>query len=367
MAIRFVLPEQESESVAFAYSPVVEAVLSLHVLVAPRHHPLQHAWVRRMRRLDPRLKAEVKAFRFAYAGHFPDFLFPRPDEEFLEFEDELAFLHDLEPETLAFEFMRPVYDHTGTWPRDRSLLESEEVRRDVLERCARYGPESEALGRLVFDDPSELGRRFCSLLERYWEEAFEEEWASVEPLLVEAVEEAGGRLATAGVLDLLADLRPQLRVEPEQRAAWIKIPHEHEVELSPLDPLVLSPSYFVWPHLRVNCDPPFPVSLIYPPRSVREQVAPKLPSGELVEGLRALGDDTRLRVIALIAERPRSTQELAPLVGMSEAGLSKHLRLLARAGVLESRREGYYVLYSLAPERLESLSASLLAFIRRGG
>jgi DNA-binding transcriptional ArsR family regulator len=189
----------------------------------------------------------------------------------------------------------------------------------------------------------------------------------VEPLLVEAVEEAGGRLATEGVLDLLADLRPQLRVEPERRTAWITIPHEHEVELSPLDPLVLSPSYFVWPHLRVNCDPPFPVSLIYPPRSMRKQVAPKLPSGELVEGLRALGDDTRLRVLALIAERPRSTQELAPLVGMSEAGLSKHLRLLARAGVLESRREGYYVLYSLVPERLESLSTSLLAFIRRTG
>jgi DNA-binding transcriptional ArsR family regulator len=189
----------------------------------------------------------------------------------------------------------------------------------------------------------------------------------VEPLLVEAVEEAGGRLATEGVLDLLADLRPQLRVEPERRTAWITIPHEHEVELSPLDPLVLSPSYFVWPHLRVNCDPPFPVSLIYPPRSMRKQVAPKLPSGELVEGLRALGDDTRLRVLALIAERPRSTQELAPLVGMSEAGLSKHLRLLARAGVLESQREGYYVLYSLVPERLESLSTSLLAFIRRTG
>jgi hypothetical protein len=80
------------------------------------------------------------------------------------------------------------------------------------------------------------------------------------------------------VLGLLAELRPHLRVEPERRQAWIKIPHEHEVALSPRDPLVLSPSYFVWPHLRVNCDPPFPVSLIYPPRSVREEAAPKLPS-----------------------------------------------------------------------------------------
>jgi DNA-binding transcriptional ArsR family regulator len=97
---------------------------------------------------------------------------------------------------------------------------------------------------------------------------------------------------------------------------------------------------------------------------VREEAAPKLPSGELVEGLRALGDDTRLRVLALISERPRSTQELAPLVGMSEAGLSKHLRLLARSGVLESRREDYYVLYSLVPDRLVALSATLLAFVR---
>src|SRR5829696_1780795 len=66
VAIRFVVPEQESESVAFSYSPVLEAVLSLHVLVAPKHHPLQHAWVRRMRTLAPNLRAEIQAFRFAY-------------------------------------------------------------------------------------------------------------------------------------------------------------------------------------------------------------------------------------------------------------------------------------------------------------
>ena len=124
---------------------------------------------------------------------------------------------------------------------------------------------------------------------------------------------------------------------------------------------------FVWPHLRVNCDPPFPVSLIYPPRSMRKQVAPKLPSGELVEGLRALGDDTRLRVLALIAERPRSTQELAPLLGLSEAAVSKHLRILAEAGVLSAKRDGYYVLYSLERERLAALSSTVLAFLDGDG
>jgi DNA-binding transcriptional ArsR family regulator len=57
------------------------------------------------------------------------------------------------------------------------------------------------------------------------------------------------------------------------------------------------------------------------------------------------------------------TQELAPLVGISEAGLSKHLRLLARVGVVESRRDGYYVVYSLAAERIAPLSDSLLRFL----
>ena len=68
--------------------------------------------------------------------------------------------------------------------------------------------------------------------------------------------------------------------------------------------------------------------------------------------LRALADPTRLRALKLIAARPRTTQELAPLVGISEAGLSKHLRQLARAGVVESHREGYYVGYTLATERI---------------
>jgi DNA-binding transcriptional ArsR family regulator len=52
-------------------------------------------------------------------------------------------------------------------------------------------------------------------------------------------------------------------------------------------------------------------------------------------------------------------------VGISEAGLSKHLRQLAQAGLVTSRRDGYYVLYSLVPERIEPLSGALLSFLRR--
>jgi DNA-binding transcriptional ArsR family regulator len=102
------------------------------------------------------------------------------------------------------------------------------------------------------------------------------------------------------------------------------------------------------------------------PRPVHgEAGANGLPPEELLRLLKAVGDGTRLCALRLIAERPRTTQELAPLVGISEAGLSKHLRSLADAGVVETRRDGYYVLYSLVPDRLEPLSGALLSFLGR--
>ena len=61
----------------------------------------------------------------------------------------------------------------------------------------------------------------------------------------------------------------------------------------------------------------------------------------------------------------RATEEPAPLVGLTEAGLSKHLRQLAVAGLVVTRRDGYYVLYDLDRERLAELGPDLLAFISR--
>ncbi|MDB5067313.1 MAG: putative transcriptional regulator, partial [Chloroflexi bacterium] len=89
----------------------------------------------------------------------------------------------------------------------------------------------------------------------------------------------------------------------------------------------------------------------------------RIDTGSLTTVLRALGDPMRLRVLQLIAERPRSTQELAPLVGLSEAALSKQLRTLTEVGILQPRRDGYYVLYSLVEHPIATLSSNLLAFL----
>lgn len=80
MTIEFRLAPHAAERLAFSYSPAMEAVLSLHVLIEPKHHPVQYEWVRAMRRLSPALKREIDLFGFAYRTYFPEFFFPpRPE------------------------------------------------------------------------------------------------------------------------------------------------------------------------------------------------------------------------------------------------------------------------------------------------
>jgi DNA-binding transcriptional ArsR family regulator len=162
------------------------------------------------------------------------------------------------------------------------------------------------------------------------------------------------------VYALLARLSTQLLVDPRREEFGKDVPHDHVVEP---DPVVFVPSAYVWPHVLINCDEPWPLGVIYPAPFVVRDARPEIPDAELLRVLRAVADDTRLRALKLIAERPRSTQELAPIVGISEAGLSKHLRALHEAGLVETRREGYYVLYSLVRDRVEPISEALLEYL----
>ena len=139
--------------------------------------------------------------------------------------------------------------------------------------------------------------------------------------------------------------------------------HHHEVAVEPDNPLRLIPSVYVWPHVRVNCDAPWPLAVLYPPATMRNGLRGTRPPEPLVQTLRAAADPTRLRILQLVGEQPRSTEELAPLVGLSESGLSKHLRALTDAGLLTTKRQGWYVLYHLDRERLARLGDELATYV----
>lgn len=363
MTIVFRIPAAGPEVVGFAYSPSLEAVLSLHVLAEPKHHPLQHPWVRSMQKLPPALKRDIETFSFAFRSYFPEFFFPSPTGELLDFAGELRRLREVDADLARLEFAIPLLAaEDGVDPvRSPEQLGAPAVRRILFDRAAAACGED--LAAMLVDDPAAFLDAFLSMLQRYWDEAFAQEWQRIEPDLAASVAEAGRLIAQRGLYSLLAVLRPEVRSDPAEGRFWLDRPHEHDVDVGPDQQLVLIPSTYVWPHIRVNCDGPYPLGLVFPASSILREARPRIPPSELVGVLRAVADDTRLRTLRLVAERPRSTQELAPLVGVTEAALSKHLRLLADAGLVDRCRQGYYVLYRLVPEKLAELGPSLEAFL----
>ncbi len=351
--IRIRFSPHAAEHVAFTYSPLLESVLSLHVLVGPKHHSLQHGWVRQMRALDPGLRRRIDELAPLYRWTIPDLLLPEPAGDAESFQGELDRILALSPETQLEALGRPMYDHGGA---GAAVFDRPAARAELIGR----GGE---LAELLLADPGEVARRLCDLLSEYWDAAFAEEWSRLEPKLADAVVESGRALAATGIWAVLGRLPPRCRPDPERNELAIDLPHDHELEISDANPLVLSPSVFTWPHLRVSCDPPWPTAIVYAAPFVARDAAPRIPPDELLRVLRALGDDTRLRILKLVAERPRTTQELGPLVGLSAAGLSKSLRRLADAGLVTSHREGYYIVYTLEPERVAGLSETVGRFL----
>src|SRR4029077_7676764 len=69
---------------------------------------------------------------------------------------------------------------------------------------------------------------------------------------------------------------------------------------------------------------------------------------KLVAMLRAAGDPTRLRLLLLLRQAELTVSELTEIVGQSQPRVSRHLKLLCEAGLLERFREGAWAFYRLA-------------------
>ena len=77
--------------------------------------------------------------------------------------------------------------------------------------------------------------------------------------------------------------------------------------------------------------------------------------------LKAAGEPTRLRILALLAEAELTVSDLIEILRQSQPRISRHLRLLAQAGLVERHREGAWAFFRLAEGSGAELAQALLA------
>jgi ArsR family transcriptional regulator len=66
-----------------------------------------------------------------------------------------------------------------------------------------------------------------------------------------------------------------------------------------------------------------------------------------VKLLKALGDETRIKIVQHLLDKEKCACSFVPFVGKSQPTVSRHLKILVDAGVLEPRRKGVNIWYKL--------------------
>jgi DNA-binding transcriptional ArsR family regulator len=199
-------------------------------------------------------------------------------------------------------------------------------------------------------------------------------FAGLEPQLVHARERAGERLAK-----IAGTLRPTW---PE----WIA---PYAAQLEGFSPVVLAASAFLDHYVSVyyheireplfdgTSYEPFIIAigerrLLRPqPLRSRQRTAvsglPADPALRCCATFAAVADPSRLRLVQLLAERPRYGQELAQELEMSAPTISHHLSLLLTAGLVTIERQAHRTYYALETELLAQRLREGEAFMLRGG
>ena len=75
---------------------------------------------------------------------------------------------------------------------------------------------------------------------------------------------------------------------------------------------------------------------------------------EKVKVFKAIGDETRLKILILLSSKNVCAKGIAKHLGISEAAVSQHIKTLKEANLVIAYKEGYYVMYELNKEVLEN-------------
>ena len=127
--------------------------------------------------------------------------------------------------------------------------------------------------------------------------------------------------------------------------------------------VILAPSYFSRPYnflmsasdFRLFC---YPVS-----DEALESIDPLAAPQSVVRLHRALGDETRLRILKLLAGRDLYLTEIAQQLELSKPTIKHHLALLRSAGLVTITESGTVIYYSLRRNRLDDASADIKRFL----
>lgn len=322
--------------------PYHEMLCSLHVLHQPEHHPKRLHWAKELlSRMSPSLVEGIQAIGRLSDSWTGLTLMDRLGS-FSSSQEGIRVLKAL-PDTELIHVMLNGRISLGTileWQHGLPPGHGKPV--TPPDEPARY----------LLQHLESVRNLLITTLEDYEQEYFRKEWEYIQPWIHTAAaqfQEAASRSAEKA----LNSLHPRLQAADGTITAQKAFTYHFEYEQ--LQQIFVLSSTFIFPHLLIDWTGDkgrlmLPLAVDIPGLAFNEA-----PPEDLLRQFRGLGDATRLRMLKLLWQAPHCTKQLAPVLGISEAAVSKQLKLLSEAGLVTSERKGNYLFYSSSKEAFDSL------------
>lgn len=227
--------------------------------------------------------------------------------------------------------------------------------------CLDLEIETEAY--TLLKDPPAMQNLMVSHLRSMWETVLAPEWERVRPMLQASVE-------AFQQIDLTR-LSP---LEAAQVVVGRALENDWETAcLRETDRIIFVPSAHIGPYLGKIKNEIAGERVLWlffaarQPEGVATR-SPDLSRAELLIRLNALGDETRLRILALLTEYDElCAQDIQAHLNLSQSAASRHLKQLSATGYLIERAKATAKCYRLNPERIEDTLGALAQFLLKKG
>ena len=214
--------------------------------------------------------------------------------------------------------------------------------RAEIATCLAENPIDDPTVLAVLRDPGVVGI-LAETVDVVWHELIGPDWPALRAVCERDVVHRAAALSRSGWAGAIDGINPRLR----WRAGGIEITHRADgrADLAGAG-LLLVPSVYVWPHIGIYTDAPWPHAVVYPARGIGALWEPA--SAPPPDALAALLGRSRARLLAALSD-PASTTQLAGTLGMVPGAVGDHLAVLLRAGLVSRARAGRAVLYQRTP------------------
>jgi DNA-binding transcriptional ArsR family regulator len=197
------------------------------------------------------------------------------------------------------------------------------------------------------------------VLREYYLTVFEREIGFLEPFLIRILKKELDICKEYGLLTRIKKYHARLVVEDTDNIFHKN--RDYRYDINQLKKIVITASTFLSPHLMMYENEGILYLTMLVPVEEKKNVVPS----DLVFLLKALGDETRLKMLRELARKPDSTQKLAIKLSLTEAGISKHLKVLLQAGLVTKKRQGNYILYELHQDAIDFIPYRIYEYIMR--